>query len=144
MLPDDAPAPASIELVDGVPCGWCFERSSWPVHRAFYRQFNRPMAFGEYSKLLRDRSPAAECLSRSLNVWRLSGNRGETVIVQRAGFKIRQILPPNWTSPSAPSKPVPAQPRPKPASSPPSVPAQAEVRRLTPNELRRRLGLSVV
>ena len=126
MLPGDAPAPAAIEMVDGVPCGWCLGRESWIAHREFYRQFNRSMQFGEYSKLLRARGADAACLSRSLNVWRLIAAQGETVIVQRTSNKIRQILPGNWTPPSARSKPVPKRnnstAEPKTVNSPPSVP----------------------
>jgi hypothetical protein len=134
--------PAGFEVIDGVPMGWSLGRESWTAHRMFYRQTGRTMVFREYSRLMRARGADAECLNKRLGVWRVTGDQGEIVIVQRSRDKIRQVLPLGRT---APSKPVPAQRRPKPkASSPPAVPAQAEVRPLTANELRRRLGVPVV
>ncbi len=103
------------------------------------------MVFGEYSKLLRDRGAGAECLSPSLNVWRLTAFKGETIIVQRTGNKIRQILSPDWTPPSAQSQSKPkAQPHKRPNAQTPAEPAPVEVRPLTANEVRRRLGVPVV
>jgi hypothetical protein len=85
-----------IEVVDGVPVGWTLGQNSWPAHRMFYKEVGRVMAFGEYSRLLRDRGAGAECLSKSLNVWRVLGDQAECIVVQRSGDRVRQILPADW------------------------------------------------
>ena len=154
-----AGAPAALQVIDGIPCGWCLRRESWTAHRMFYRQTGRAMMFKEYSRLLRKRGAGAECLSKTLNVWRMTADQGERIVVQRSSNLIRQILPPNWTPPSEPSEPVQLQPQPhgqsrkhkhrrKPHPWPTSAPAPPHAQlpqrpKLTRCELRARLGLPV-
>jgi hypothetical protein len=152
--------PTSVELIeDNVPLGWCFARQSWAVHRAFYRQTGRTMEFREYSYLLRYRGTTAECLDKRRNVWRLTALRGESVVLQRTGRVIRQILPPDWSpAPSGESiaaapvqSPMP-KPEPQPKLEPqqpqsvqpeqPPAPVQpAPPGKPTTHDLRARLGL---
>jgi hypothetical protein len=144
-------APAAIEVIDGIPCGWTLGRESWIAHRMFYCQTGRPMAFREYSRLLRAQGAGAERLSKQLGVWRVIAAEGEIVIVQRSGNHLRQILPADWTAPPLSPPILAQQPQPKaqtpanPSSAPafPRAPAQPTRAKLTPRELRARLGLPV-
>ena len=136
-------APALFELIDGVPLGWCLGRPSWTAHRTFYLATGRPMVFGEFSRLRRScgRNPGAECLSEKLDVWRVICDQGERVVVQRtAGGLIRRILPADW-------KPPPAKPRhakhAQPQTQPRPTPSLSARPKLTPRELRVKLGLPV-
>jgi hypothetical protein len=107
-----------IEMVDGVPMGWCLSWQSWPAHCDFHRQTGRPMLFKEYSRLFRARDGERLC-----EIWRVTAAEGEAVIVQRCrDARYARILPPDWTPSSAPTQARPrAQPRPRQERSAPAA-----------------------
>jgi hypothetical protein len=114
------PAPLSVHTAEAedFPIGWDLKKDSWHFHRRFYAVFRRPMAHGEYSRLLHQiRHRRAEHLGE--NCWRVTlPGSSRTLPVRATSWRLITILPKTWQPPpsvalspsgASSSEPTPAQ-----------------------------------